>query len=212
MSSEHAPYLMLALMVLIALGIIVLGAREKRQQRQAWRIFATRQGWTFSQASDVLEVQGLYREQQLSLLTEKHGTGKGARFVTVLRLELTDALPQELQLETETVGDKFLKLFGKVDEEVGDAALDAALNLRDLSPRTRELLLTPSLREPLLRAHRHYHRLCIIAGMLEVAKEGVPTSPEDLEALVAPALALADALHLSTGQALPPHSRRRAQS
>ncbi|MCP3058662.1 hypothetical protein LXT21_07755 [Myxococcus sp. K38C18041901] len=212
MSSELTGYLPLALMVLFVITIIYLGARDKRRQRQAWRIFATRQGWTFSQSGDVLEVQGLYRERQLSLLTEKYGTGKGSHFVTVLRLELTDALPQELHLETETFGDKFLKLFGKVDEEVGDAALDSALSLRNLSPRTRELLLTPTLREPLLRAHKSYQRVSIIAGMLEAAKEGVPTAHEDLEALIAPALALADALHLSTGQALPPHSRRRAQS
>ncbi|MCK8497891.1 hypothetical protein [Myxococcus fulvus] len=212
MSSEHSSYLMLALAGFVIGALYYLEARYKRRRRQAWRIFATRQGWTSSQSDEDLEVQGLYRGRPLSLRTEATTMSKGQPAITVLRMELGDAAPSELLLETKSLRDRFRGLFGKVDEKVGDVELDTALSLHNLSPRTRELLLMPSLREPLMHACRHYRRLSILAGTMEAAGEGVPTSPEKLEALIAPALALADALHLSTGQALPPHSRRRAQS
>ncbi|MCP3058664.1 hypothetical protein LXT21_07765 [Myxococcus sp. K38C18041901] len=212
MPSAQSPYLTLALAGLLIGAIYYLEAWYKRRRRQAWRIFATRQGWTSSQSDEALEVQGFYRGRPFSLRTEATTLSQGDPAITVLRMELSDAAPPELLLETKSLRDTFRMRFSPVGEKVGDVELDTLLNLHNLSPRTRELLLTPSLREPLMHAYRYYWRLSIFAGTMEAERQGVPTSPEKLEALIAPALALADALHLSTGQALPPHSRRRAQS
>jgi len=141
-----------------------------------------------------MEVEGLYQGQQLSLLTEQRGSGKSRYTVAVVRLDVSHALPVELSLEPETLGDRFLKLVGKRDEELGDAALDEAFDLKRLSPDARAVLRAPRVARPLLRLPRLFSRFSIEGGLLEVEQRGVPETPEGLEALVAPVLELADAL------------------
>lgn len=201
MESALVPVLTLLGTVLFVVLVLALAARDKRRQRKAWRVFATRRGWSFTTSKDFMEVQGLHQDRQLSLLTEVRGRGKGSHHVMVLRLDVSDLVPQELHLETEGLGDKFLKLFGVRDEELGDVALDSALDLKGLSPESRVLLTAPQVGEHLLRAHRHYQRFSIVAGLLEAEHQGIPSSAEKLEAHTAPALALADTLIQAAGRA-----------
>ncbi|MFY2562421.1 hypothetical protein ACN469_32805 [Corallococcus terminator] len=201
MESPLFPVLALLGTALFAVLVLALAARDKRRQRKAWLVFATRRGWSFTSSKDFMEVQGLHHERQLSLLTEVRGRGQGTYQVMVLRLDVSDLVPQELTLETEGLGDKFLKLFGTRDEELGDVALDSALDLKGLSPESRALLTTPQVGEHLLRAHRHYQRCSIVAGLLEAEHRGVPQSTEALETHIAPALALADTLIQAAGRA-----------
>lgn len=201
MESTFAPWLALLGMGLFVVLILALAARDKRRQRKAWLVFATRRGWSFTSSKDFMEVQGLHQDRQLSLLTEVRGRGKGSHQVMVLRLDVSDLVPQELHLETEGLGNKFLKLFGVRDEELGDVALDSALDLKGLSPESHALLTTPQVGEHLLRAHRHYQRFSIVAGLLEAEHRGVPQSTETLETHIAPALALADTLIQAAGRA-----------
>ncbi|NTX09439.1 hypothetical protein HUA76_01475 [Myxococcus sp. CA056] len=194
MESTFVPWLALLGTVLFVVVVLTLAARDKRRQRKAWLVFATRRGWSFTQSKDFMEVQGLHQDRQLSLLTEVRGQNQGSYHVMVLRLDVSDVVPQELHLETEGLGDKFLKLFSVRDEELGDVALDSALNLKGLSPESHALLTTPQVGEHLLRAHRHYQRFSIVAGLLEAEHRGVPASTSALETHIAPALALADTL------------------
>lgn len=201
MESALFPVLALLGTALFAVLVLALAARDKRRQRKAWLVFATRRGWSFTSSKDFMEVQGLHQDRQLSLLTEVRGRGQGTYHVMVLRLDVSDLVPQELHLETEGLGNKFLKLFGARDEELGDVALDSALDLKGLSPESHALLTKPQVGEHLLRAHRHYQRFSIVAGLLEAEHRGVPQSTETLEAHIAPALALADTLIQAAGRA-----------
>jgi hypothetical protein len=186
------------LVVALVLVILVLAWQGWKRRLQAWKTFAARHDWSFSNRWGSLEIQGLFLGQQLSVLTERRGAGKNRREVTVLRLELA-ALPSELTLEPEGLGDKLLKFFGRRDEEVGDAEFDAAFDLEDVSPETRALLRKPRVREQLLMLKRTFSRFSIEAGLLEAERRGVPHTVEALESLVAPALELARALHEAGG-------------
>ncbi|MBZ4415349.1 hypothetical protein [Myxococcus sp. RHSTA-1-4] len=186
-------------MAFLALGVSAL-RRHWNRRRETWNTFASRHDWGFSEKWGAVEVQGLFLGQQLSVLTESRGNGKHGREVTVLRLDLGMTLPPELTLSPEGLGDKFLKLFGGKDEEVGDEELDRALDVKRLSPESRAALRAPRVREHLLSLHARCARFSIEAGLLEAEWRGVPDTVDALEALVAPALRLAEALHEAAGK------------
>jgi hypothetical protein len=195
MSGDHQPTLLLLLVLGGLLPLIVWALWRNYQRRlEAWRAFARRHGWRFRESLGSLEVEGLYQGQQLSLLTERRGSSKNRYTVTVVRLDVSHALPVELSLEPETLGDRFLKLVGKRDEELGDAALDEVFDLKHLSPDARAVLRAPRVARPLLRLPRLFSGFSIEGGLLEVEQREVPDTSEKLEALVAPVLELADAL------------------
>lgn len=186
----------LGLLVIAVVPLIAYGAwKQHVRRREAWRALAQAHGWSFNHSWGSLEVEGLYQGQQLSLLTERRGHGKNSYSVTVLRLDLGHALPPELSLEPEHFGDRLLKAFGVKDEELGDAALDEAFDLERLSPQARAVLRAPRVAPRLLALPRAYPRFSIEAGLLEAEQRGIPATREALEGLLAPALALADALH-----------------
>ncbi|MFP2926431.1 hypothetical protein ACLESO_14665 [Pyxidicoccus sp. 3LG] len=195
------------LFVAVAAAVYLFRWYSMRRRHGDWSTFAARYDWVFSRSWGSLEVQGLHQGRQFSLLTESRGSGNNERRVTVVRLELGDALPSELTLEPEGLGDRFLKLFGKNDEEVGDAELDEALDLRNVTPESRAVLRAPRVRQQLLALKEHYARFSIVGGLLEAEQHGVPDTVAELEQLVAPALALSKALDEAAGP-----SRRRARA
>lgn len=158
LTSLLAALVSVAFLTLVGLAVL----RTRRRRREAWKALAARHAWSFTEVRGDLEVQGLHDGRQLSLLTERRGSGQHSHNIAVLRLDLGDVLGRSLMLE---------------DEELGDA--------EHLAPEvTRHL---QGLRE-------HYPRFAIVAGMLEAELRGVPATLEALEAGVAPALELADAL------------------
>ncbi|NMO17349.1 hypothetical protein HPC49_24145 [Pyxidicoccus fallax] len=190
---DYTLYVFVAALVVLSLMAGFDTARKKKRRRQAWKALSSRHDWGFSERGNTLEVQGLFRGQQLSLLTERRRHRDEHAVATVLRLELS-AMPPEPTVESEGLGDRFLKLFGHGDEEVGDEELDAALDMKRVTPETRALLRNPRVREQLLALHRTFKRFSIEAGLLEAEQRGIPDTVEALEALLAPALGLATAL------------------
>ncbi|AKQ63710.1 hypothetical protein A176_000622 [Myxococcus hansupus] len=126
--------------------------------------------------------------------TEHRRIGNSSQFFTVVRLPLNDSLPAELRIVPERFGDKLLKVFGKGDDEVGDAALDEALEIRNLSDAARRVLRAPRVREQLLLLQQHSSHFSIHNEALQVDKRGMPDNVDTLESFVVPALELADAL------------------
>lgn len=177
-----------------------------RKTKQAWRAFATAHGWSYTEIAREIEVLGVHHGAQVSLVTETQGRTKGSPFRTVLRVDLSDALPSGLHLETKHLIDKVLKLAGKRDEEVGDRELDSALYLKDLTPQVRAFLVAPQVRDHLLRASKGSMRLVIIGGLLEAEHPGVPDTTVELEKHVAPTLALVEALQTAAGEAAVPET------
>ncbi|QSQ20302.1 hypothetical protein JY651_34290 [Pyxidicoccus parkwayensis] len=193
----YVPALLIALFLALMTFALL---RSRKNQHEAWKGLAARHDWTFSETPGAMEVQGLHQGRQLSLLTEKRGAGKHRHHVTVLRLDLGDVLGRDLVLEPEGLGDRFLKLFGRRDEETGDAELDAALDLKRVSPEVRALLRAPEVGRRLLALREQAASFSIVAGMLEVEHHGIPETLGALEARVAPALELADALSTARQQ------------
>jgi hypothetical protein len=185
----------------------VLGLR--RRQR-AWSDFAQRHGLTLHSIglTSLPHITGSYEGQQLELQVEQRGSGKNRSYVTVLHLDVIDAVPESLSLEREGLGDKFLKLFGRKDEEIGDDDFDRAFDLKNLDPESAILLRHPDVQRHLFTVAKTYHHFDIRQGLLSVEKRTVPVSPEALESFVQPALELAQALR-SPNQG---SSRRRATS
>ncbi|MCP3104449.1 hypothetical protein LZ198_36855 [Myxococcus sp. K15C18031901] len=200
MPATYMPYVVIGLTLGLLAGGFVYAVWEQRRRHDAWSGFAAERGWNFSESWGAMEVQGLYQGQQLSVATETRGRGKGRYTTTVVRLDLGDSVPPELHVEREGLGNKLLKLVGVRDEELGDAELDAALDLKGLSPESRQLLLADAVATALLEVRRHNERFCIISGLLEAEHRGTPNSPDKLAARVDPLLALADALHAESGR------------
>ena len=171
------------------------------RQREAWSAFAERRDWGYTArgstlALNILEAQGPHRGYQVSLLTEPRSHGRKRHMVTVLRVDLSNLVPPELALTPE---DRLRKLSGGKDAEqedakLGHAELDSALELQGVTPRARELLQGGRVQKHLLKAHKAYAPFSIENGLLEAVQRGVPETPEALEALMAPALELVDAL------------------
>lgn len=200
MSGDSVQSLLLSLLFLAVLLLVAYVLWTRYQRRlEAWRALARQHGWSFRNSWSALEVEGLHDGQQLSLLTERRGHGKHRYTVTVVRLDVSHALPPELSLEPEGLGDRFLKLLGRRDDELGDEALDEAFDLKRLSPKARAVLRAPRVVPCLLQLRRSFARFSIEAGLLEVEQPGVPGTDAELEALLAPVLDLADALGRVTG-------------
>jgi hypothetical protein len=208
------PLLAQFIFSLVFLGIMGLvlyvGWRNLRQRQQAWATFAERYGLVLHSTGvmSLPHVTGSYEGQQLDLKVEQRGSGKSRHYVTVLHLDVIDAVPESLSLEREGLGDKFLKLFGRKDEEIGDDDFDRYFDLKNLDPESATLLRHPDVQQHLFTVAKTYHPFDIRQGLLSVEKHTVPMSPEALESFVQPAIALAQALR-SPNQG---SSRRRATS
>jgi hypothetical protein len=184
-----------ALVFLGGLYALVLGRMRRRQR--AWSTFATQRGWEFSakggglRLSNVMEAQGPHQGHQVSLLTERRGSGGSRHDVTVLRVDLGTAVPRRLSLTSED------GLFHLLEGKQGPA-LDAALELASqrglVTPEVRQLLQAPRVQQHLLGLGQAYPRYTLEERMLEAEHRGLPDTVEALEAAVAPALDLVDAL------------------
>lgn len=197
----------------VAALIGVFRWKQWKRRMAAWRSFADQRGLDFNltegffrYAPGTLTMQGLYQDLPLLLFTEYRGSGKSRHLVTVLQLELGSTLLPGLTLKPEGLGEKVLKLFGLKDEEVGDEALDAAFQLKNVTARSRAMLLSPRVRGSLMRLGRAYSDFSIEAGYLRVEQLGMPETAEELDTFLSPALGLARALRATNGH---PGSRER---
>ncbi|WP_241758599.1 hypothetical protein [Pyxidicoccus parkwayensis] len=174
--------------------------RHWNQQLQTWQDFATTRGWSFMArpgfmySAGTLEMKGRHAGRSFTLETEHRGQGKTFHIVTIIRHELGDGFPREVTIRPEKVGDKFLKLFGVKDEEIGDESLDDALDLRNVTPRARAVLLSASMRRPLLNLARVFETFSIENGVLTAEVIAVPRTTLEMYGLLSPVRELADAV------------------
>jgi hypothetical protein len=181
---------------LLFVGVMLfLVWRQAEGQRKVWSAFAARRDWDFSASKSflgltrILEAQGLHRGYQVSVMPERRG--KKNPQVTVVRVDLSRVVPWELALTPE---DRLFKFFGGNDAELGDAALDGALEMQGVTPAARELLQGARVRRHLLEAHQSFEHFSLVGGLLEAVHRGVPKSPDELESVMAPVFQLVDAL------------------
>ncbi|WP_338870588.1 hypothetical protein [Myxococcus stipitatus] len=196
-------FLVLAVICALAVWYKV---RQIRTIRAAWRAFAASRGWSYAEPDRLIEVQGLHRGRQVSVATERRGSGRFLNYVVVMRVDLSDVLPNHLHLESERLRDVLHTWLGQPDEKVGDPALDSALHMKNVDPMVRTLLGEDPVREHLLRAHRAYTRISLIGGLLEAEHPTVPAATFAMEEQLAPALALADVLETATVQTAAPRT------
>ena len=181
-----------------------------RRRQRAWANFAQRHGLTLhsTEVMSLPHITGSYEGQQLELQVEQRGSGKNRSYVTVLHLDVIDAVSESLSLEREGLGDKILKVFGRNDEEIGDDDFDRYFDLKNLDPESATLLRHPDVQQHLFTVAKTYHHFDIRQGLLSVEQRTVPMSPEALESFVQPAVALAQTLRSVDRSP----SRRRATS
>ncbi len=205
----HAQ-LLLSLVFLGLAGLVAYSAwLGLRRRQQAWSDFAQRYGLMLTSVGlSNPRITGIYEGQHLELKVEQRGSGKSRYSVTVLHLRMSDVLSPDFFLEREGLGDKFLKLLGRKDEEIGHEDFDRYFDLKNLDPESATLLRHPDVQQHLFTVARTYHGFSIRHGFLSVEERTVPSSSEALESFVQPALALAQALKSPNQGA----SRRRATS
>lgn len=191
------PYLLVA--VSVAMGGFALWKTHQRRD-QSWRQFAALRDWGYTSSLGTSEMAGLHLGRQFRMHTERRSTGKQTRLYTVVTMELGRVLPPDLHIRPEGFTDKFFKVFGRRDEEVGDAELDAMLHLTNLSDEAGDILCAPRVRQQLQLLRRQYVRFTIEDGQLEAERLDMPDSVEALESMVSPALLLSEALHEAAEQ------------
>jgi hypothetical protein len=188
---NFAPLLPLLFFGLLGLGLFTsLYSLYKRHQ--AWTAFAQRNELTFFAGGP--KISGRYKGQQLALEIERRGSGKSRHSVTVLRLDVSEVVSRKLSLEPEGLGDKFLKLFGRYDDELGDDKFDRFFDVKKLDPESATLLRHPEVQHQLFSVARRFPTFSIHQGQLSVETREVPSSVEALEAFIQPALTLAQTL------------------
>lgn len=198
----------LASLVLLGFAGLIFysGWRNLRRRQEAWTAFAQRYGlMNTSTGLSEPHITGIYEGQHLELKVELRGSGKSRHNVTVLHIHVSDILSGDFSLEREGLGDKFLKLFGRKDDEIGHDDFDRYFDLKNLDPESTKLLHHPEVQRHLYTVSTAYHGFAIRHGFLSVERREVFMSPEALEAFVQPAIALAQAL-----KSAPHGSRRRA--
>lgn len=188
----------------VGLGVATLIGyyRWRRWQKQIrlWQEFATTRGWQFMPtpgfmySAGTLSMTGSYAGRPFTVETEHRGQGKSFHIVTIVRHALGDGFPREVTIRPEKVGDKLLKLFGVKDEELGDAGLDAALDLKNVTPHARAVLLSAGMRRPLLNLARGFETFSIENGALAAEVIGVPSTTVEMYGLLTPVRELADAV------------------
>ncbi len=177
-----------------------------KQQLQTWQDFATTRGWRFMAtpgfmySAGTLELKGSHAGRPFTVETEHRGQGKTFHIVTIVRHKLGDGFPREVTIRPEKAGDTFLKLFGVKDEELGDASLDDALNLTNVTPRARAILLSAGMRRPLLNLAHVFETFSIENGVLSAEVIAVPRTTIEMYGLLTPVRELADAVRGALGQ------------
>ncbi|HZI10267.1 MAG TPA: hypothetical protein VE153_07705 [Myxococcus sp.] len=189
-SSPLEIVLGLAVFALLLGPAVYRGLRKAKQQQQEWAAFASRRDWSFTAtgpASSRFVVQGLHHGYPVSVRTEDRGGSVSeldeSYDVTVLRVDLRGLIPPNLSLTHEAR-----------DEKGGGKALPPAFLLEGATPDMRELLDAPRVRRLLEELHQAYERFSIEERTLEVVHRGKPETRAELEAVLAPVLALVEAL------------------
>ncbi|WP_223750348.1 hypothetical protein [Myxococcus sp. XM-1-1-1] len=176
-----------------------------KQQLQVWEGFAKTRGWSFMARSGfmysagTMEMKGRHAGRSITVETEHRGYGRHFHIVTIVRHGLGNGFPREVVIRPETLGDTVLRLFGNKDEDVGDASLDNALDLRNVTPKARTFLLRTEMKQPLLNLARAFEHFSIEDGVLTVAVIAVPRTTIELYELLKPVRELADAVRDTLG-------------
>ncbi len=178
-----------------------------KQQLRVWQDFAATRGWRFEStpgrlfSAGTLKLEGEHAGRPFTMETEHRRQGKHVPIITIVRHELGDGFPREVTIRPETLGDKFFKLVGvKQDEELGDARLDAALDLKNVTPHARAVLLSAGMRRPLLNLVHVFHTFTIEDGTVAAeVVDDVPRTLIELDVLMSPVRELGDAVQDTRG-------------
>ncbi|MBL0697320.1 hypothetical protein [Comamonas sp. JC664] len=188
----------------VGLAIVsLIGAyywRIWKRQIKVWGDFAASRGWRFEfqpgfmNLIGTLRLDGEHAGRPFIVETEHRGFGRYRHIVTIIRHDLGPRFPREVTIRPEKLAHKLGKLIGVRDEEIGDTQLDAALDLKNVTPQARDLLLGGRLHRPLLNLVRGFETFTIENGKLTAEVIDVPRTTIALYTLLAPVRELADAM------------------
>jgi hypothetical protein len=143
-------------------------------------LFARKHGLSLASPT---EVRGLYGQRPLRLSTESRVTDGATAQVTLISVDVSDALPAEFGLKRAAPGSTPPPVEGAAEPAKEAESIESAFTLTNASPETREALNSPAVRESCTRlaGNADFH---IENGWLHVEHRGVPSTAEAMEALV----------------------------
>lgn len=170
---------------LVAFSLVrrFLTQQKASQGAEVLESFARKHGLTLTSPT---EASGLYQQRPLQLRREQRKVpGKRAWYpVTVVRFDVSDALPPEFSLTRSGFGGVLGgALEGEQDAKVGAEGFDNAFSLANVSPETREVLKTTPVLESCWRLNE-LHEFHIQQGWLHTAHTELPETAEVMEDLV----------------------------
>jgi hypothetical protein len=124
------------LFVLLFIGVVVVvgvvAMKNKQAQLAAWRHFAHEHRLKILNASAMSNPRmvGRYRDTDVTLQIEVHGSGKHRKTYTRATARFRSAMPRGLNITAEGFTDRLAKLVGGQDIQIGHAELDAKLRIR----------------------------------------------------------------------------------
>lgn len=175
-----------------------------RLQRATWEDFARRNGLKFDPMP--LSIAGTLEGRKVELTREEQlGRNNYVIVITRVNLSVDDALPWKLELTREEAQDKFLKLVGKGDAEVGEPLFDSTFKLAHTSPEALAVLRDPQVQHSLLEVVRvHSGFFALQNGDLELEAHGSYGEPGSLEVLLKRLFDVVRALNAAKARATPP--------
>lgn len=184
--------LILAFVVLVALGSWLWSRKVTRARIEGWSEYARTRQLGFS--NQPLSIAGTLGGSTVAVLIEVRGSGKNRQEVCVVRFDLGDVLNPSFSLDRETVADKVAQLFKGQDHQLGVAQIDEAFHLDNLDDRARRVLNDRSVQLALLRTVGAYPSMRIGNAVLHLESKSVPSNAIALGQLVADAQSLATTL------------------
>ncbi len=205
MSDSLVTLIIILLIFVGSLGIVIptilLAKRQHRKVAEAWSAFALKHQFTID--TRTLHMHGQKEGWPIDLRVESRGGGKDQYVVTIIRWGLDGLLPRSFEMEPEGPGDKFRKLMGQKDDEIGEETFDNAFKITNLIPEVKEILRDDLVRQSLLLVASMYHRFYIHGGEMHVEYRGVPSRVDALESILDPVFASILAMNFATGGARP---------
>ncbi len=171
--------------ILVVVGVAAV--KNKQAQLEAWRRFAQEHRLRILDASTWSNPRmvGRYRDTDVTLQIEVHGSGKQRKTYTRATARFHSAMPRGLNITAEGFTDRLAKLVGGQDIQIGHAELDAKLRIRgEDEPAVRQLMQRWRARDAVAALLARDGQATVTQHQCSVLRHGFVSRPVELRGML----------------------------
>jgi hypothetical protein len=170
--------------IIIVAAIIIWQIFSAMKYREIWQKFANQHGLIFSGESflEDPQIQGEYRNIEVTIAKESHGSGKSRQDYTHYQAHLDSTLmPEDLEISAEGFIDIFSKMFGGQDIQVGIPHVDQALRIKGQDEETVQSFLNDQEMTTSIIQFVQGHSCKITQDMVSILASGIEKNEYTLQ-------------------------------